>query len=262
MQLRIAGLSPDIKNEDLMPLFTKIGIIEFVTVIRDITSGTSRGYAIAKLPDDRAGQEAINKLNGSFIKGSRVTVSHMPETMPGEMEFREWLAGNASMVLRRIGVRAGQTVLDFGCGPGIFTIPAAEIAGNKGAVIALDVRPQPLERVREKALAAGLDNIKSALVESPDLSTGLSSGSVDVILVFDMLHTVTNKQWLFLELHRVLKTDGFLSIFPMHLGTTELLGIVKGSQLFSLRDIVSAPGYQSPSEVVNLIKCPIVKNFV
>jgi len=254
VQLRITGLSPDIKDEDLMPLFAKIGVVEFVTVVRDIASVKSKGYAVAKLPDDGAGQEAINKLNGSFIKGSRVTVSQMPETMPGEMEFREWLADNASMVLRQIGVRAGQTVLDFGCGPGIFTIPAAEIVGDVGAMIALDVRPQPLERVREKALAAGLDNIRTTLEEGPDLSTGLPSESVDVIMVFDMLHTVTDRQGRFLELHRVVKTDGFLSIFPMHLGTAELLDIVKRSKLFSLRDIVSAPGYQSPSEVVNLIK--------
>jgi len=254
MQLRIAGLSPDTVNEDLIPLFTTIGIVEFVTVIKDITSGKSKGYAIVKISDTRAGQEAINKLNGSFIKGSRITISQMPETMPGEMEFREWLADNASMVLREVGLRVGQTILDFGCGPGIFTIPAAEIAGENGVVIAIDVRPQPLERVREKAMNAGLKNIRTVLVESPDLSTGLPNESTDVILVFDMLHSVTDRQGLFLELHRVLKTDGFLSIFPMHLGTGKLLDIVTKSQLFSLRDIFSSPGYHSPSEVANLIK--------
>lgn len=254
MQLRIAGLSLDTVNEDLMPLFTTIGIVEFVTVIRDIISRRSKGYAIVRMLDDQAGQESINKLNGSFVKGRRIIVSQMPETIPGEMEFREWLIDNACMVLRKVGLRAGQTILDFGCGPGIFTIPAAEIAGENGAVIALDVRPQPLERVREKAMDAGLNNIRTVLVENSNLSIELPNESADVVLVFDMLHTVTDKQGLLRKLQRVLKTDGFLSIFPMHLGTVTLLDIVNKSQLFSMRDMLSAPGYHSPSEVVTLIK--------
>jgi len=254
VQLRIAGLSPDTVDEDVMPLFTTIGKVEFVTVIRDITSGKSKGYAIVKVSDNRAAMEAINKLNGSFIKGSQIAVTQMPETMPGEMEFREWLADNAGMILREIGLRPGQTILDFGCGPGIFTIPAAEIAGENGAVIAVDVRPQPLEHVREKAMNAGLNNIRTVLAEGSSLSTGLSNESTDAILVFDMLHSVTDKQKLFLELHRVSKPNGLLSIFPMHMGTDKLLDIINKRRFFFLRDILSAPGYHSPSEVVNLIK--------
>ena len=114
MQLRIGGLSPDTVNEDLILLFTNLAVYEFVTVIRDIISGKSKGYAIAKIPDNESAQEAINKLNGSLVKGSRITVSQMPETIPGEMEFREWLADNAITVLKEIGLRPGQTILDFG----------------------------------------------------------------------------------------------------------------------------------------------------
>jgi SAM-dependent methyltransferase len=256
MQLRIARLSPDTVNEDLIPLFTNSGVCEFVTVIRDIISGKSKGYAIIKMPDNQAAQEAINKLNGSLVKGSRIMVTRMPDTIPGEMEFREWLAENAGMVLKKVGLKAGQTILDFGCGPGIFTIPAAQIAGENGAVIALDVRSQPLERIREKGANAGLKNIKTLLLEGPNLNTGLADESVDVILVFDMLHSVADRPGLFLELHRVLKENGFLSIFPMHMGTETALKMVTESRLFFLRDILSAPGYPSPSEVVNLNSLP------
>jgi len=140
------------------------------------------------------------------------------------------------------------------CGPGIFTIPAAEIAGVKGIIHAFDVRSQPLERVRGKAENAGLTNIRTILAENSSLSTGLQDESADVILVFDMLHTVTDKEGLFRELQRVLKKNGFLSVFPMHLGTVRLLEIIEQSHLFCLRDRFSLPGYRSPSEVVNFIK--------
>ena len=121
MQLRIGGLSPDTVSEDLIPFITNLGVFEFVTVIRDVASGKSKGYAIVKIPDNESAQEAINKLNGSFIKGSRISVSLMSETIPGEMEYREWLAYNAGTVLRTVGLRAKHTILDFGCGPGNLT---------------------------------------------------------------------------------------------------------------------------------------------
>jgi 2-polyprenyl-3-methyl-5-hydroxy-6-metoxy-1,4-benzoquinol methylase len=254
MQLRVSGLSLDTVNEDLMPLFSAIGTVELITVIRDIISGKSKGYAIVWIPNNRVAMEGVSKLNGTIIKGSQITVSRMPEIMPGEMEFREWLADNANTVLREIGLREGQTILDYGCGPGIFTIPAAEIAGAKGTVYAFDVRPQPLERVRGKAENAGLTNIRTILAENSSLSTGLQDESTDVILVFDMMHAVIDKQGLLKELHRVLKKNGFLSVFPMHLGTVRLLEIIEQSHLFCLRDRFSLPGYRSPSEVVNFIK--------
>jgi D-arabinose 1-dehydrogenase-like Zn-dependent alcohol dehydrogenase len=43
--------------------------------------------------------------------------------------------------LKAAGLEPGQKVLEVGCGPGHFTIPAAEIVGDKGSVLALDVNP-------------------------------------------------------------------------------------------------------------------------
>jgi 2-polyprenyl-3-methyl-5-hydroxy-6-metoxy-1,4-benzoquinol methylase len=255
MQLRISGLSSDTVSEDLMPLFSRIGTVELVTVIRDIISGKSKGYAIAWILDYQVAMEAVDKLNGTIIKECRITVSRMPEIMPGEMEFREWLADNAITALREIGLREGQTILDYGCGPGIFTIPAAEIAGREGIIHAFDVRSQPLEQVYEKAKSVGLTNVRTILAENSSLSTGLQDESADVILVFDMMHTIADKQGLLKELNRVLKKNGFLSIFPLHIGTTRMLEIIEQSSLFCLRDRFSLHDYQSPSEVVNFFKC-------
>ena len=156
MQIRISGLSIDTVSEDLFHLFSTIGTIEMITVISDIFSGRSKGYAIAWIPDSRVALQAIIELNGAVIKGNRITVSQLPETMPREMEFREWLVDNASTVLREIGLREGQTILDYGCGPGTFTISSAEIVGEKGVVHALDIRSQALKHILEKARSAGL----------------------------------------------------------------------------------------------------------
>ena len=52
----------------------------------------------------------------------------------GDFRFKRWLDNHASEVLAEIGVKKSQTVLDFGCGSGTYTIPAAKIVGTDGKV--------------------------------------------------------------------------------------------------------------------------------
>jgi len=40
--------------------------------------------------------------------------------------LRDWLNGKAQELLRRIGLKRGQRVLDFGCGRGNYAIPRAQ----------------------------------------------------------------------------------------------------------------------------------------
>jgi len=69
------------------------------------------------------------------------------------------LESQALEVLEKIGIRRGQTVLDFGCGYGIYTIPAAKIVGEQGRVYALDKDKEALDDLMRKAESAGLRNI-------------------------------------------------------------------------------------------------------
>ena len=46
-----------------------------------------------------------------------------------EQQFKAWLEANAHSVLERVGIAKGHTVLDYGCGTGVYTIPAARIVG-------------------------------------------------------------------------------------------------------------------------------------
>jgi len=107
-------------------------------------------------------------------------------------------------------VQEGQTFLDYGCGTGDFTIPAARIVGTEGKVYALDYFPRQLEIVEEKSEKAGLTNIETILSDS---KTGLPDESVDVIWMCDVLHEVKERREVLEELHRVLKREGFLAIY-------------------------------------------------
>jgi SAM-dependent methyltransferase len=240
---------------DVKKIFPEVCRPKSVTIIRDIESGKSKGFAIVKVPSEEEGEEAIRCLNGTILGGRNIVVRRMPETLPGEMEFREWLAGHASEVLMHVGVSQAQTVLDYGCGSGTFTIPGAKIVGERGRVYAFEARSDLLERVREKTREAALSNIVAVLSDSSKPSIDLPDERVDIALVYDVMHEIKNRQGLLQELHRVLKIDGILSVFPMHMGTENFLGVMRECGLFCLRNHYSPPGFKAASEILNFNKC-------
>lgn len=255
MQLYVGGLSNDTKEENVVELFSSICPVQLVTIIRDIESGKSRGFAIVKTLSQENGQEAIRQLNGTMLRGAQVMVRKMPETLPGEMEFREWLTEHPSEVLRRVGIREGQTVLDYGCGSGTFSIPSARIVGKEGRVYALEVRPKMLEHVKEKAGSEGLTNVVTVLLDRSKPNTGLQDDIVDAILIYDVMHEIDDRVGLLQELYRVARRGSFISIFPMHIGSERVLYIMKECNLFYFRDRYGPSGYKVASEILNFYRC-------
>ncbi len=255
MQLRVSNISEDTTEADIEKIFNRFYPSQLVTIIRDIESGKSKGFAIVKIPSEEKGEEAIRYLNGTILQGRAIVVRKMPETLPGEMEFREWLTEHATEVLINVGVIWGQTVLDYGCGSGIFTIPSSRIVDIKGKVYAFEARSDQLERVIEKAKEAALGNIITVLSDSPKSIIDLPDKCIDIILVYDMMHEVKDRHGLLQELHRVLKREGILSVFPMHMGTENFLEIMKEYGLFDLRNRYSPPGFKTASEILNFNKC-------
>jgi ubiquinone/menaquinone biosynthesis C-methylase UbiE len=127
--------------------------------------------------------------------------------------FHETLYGlfvNPFEKLNAAEVRQGKRVLEVGCGPGYFTIPAAEIVGAKGHVNALDINPAAVEYVRRKVQRLGKKNIDVMLAGAG--ATGLPEGSVDVAFLFGVIHAFPNLHEVFTEMHRALKPNGKLSI--------------------------------------------------
>jgi len=123
--------------------------------------------------------------------------------------------------LKGVGIRKGQVVLDFGCGSGTYTIPAAKIVGEQGRVYALDKDGKTLDELMQKAELAGLKNIER-IETSGELKFGLADGSIDLILLFDVFHSyyfpqADDRRRLLEEIYRILKWDGFISVWPKHM---------------------------------------------
>ena len=103
--------------------------------------------------------------------------------------------------------------IDLGCGPGFFTLPLAELVGQTGSVIAVDVQQEMLDRVRARTETAGLLSrirFHHSGLEGPGVL-----GPADFALAFWMLHEVPEKPTFLRQVHDSLKEGGtFLLVEP------------------------------------------------
>jgi ubiquinone/menaquinone biosynthesis C-methylase UbiE len=134
---------------------------------------------------------------------------------------RQWLNGSCHHFLRKAGVAEGQQVLDFGCGSGNYTIPAARIVGRRGVVYAVDKDSKALDRLVTRAKSENLFNIRRVgVADNGDIP--LRSASVDCVLLYDVLHggyfpDESDRRSTLRELRRVLRRGGWVSFYPTHL---------------------------------------------
>ncbi len=145
-------------------------------------------------------------------------------------KFRDLLI-SPNKKLADTGLKSGFHVLDYGCGPGSFSIAAALLVGPQGKVYTVDINPLALRMVRKTSLKKGLKNIETIQTER---DTGLESNCVDAVLLFDTFHDLSDPGGVLMELYRVLKPSGILVFSDHHIAETEILRGVTESGLFRL----------------------------
>ena len=105
-------------------------------------------------------------------------------------------------------VGPGMTVLDSGCGTGLFTLAMARMVGPQGRVIALDIQPESLAMVEDKAERAGLiPVIETRKCERDDIG---DIPACDFALAFYMVHEVPDLDAYFARISQCLEPDGVL----------------------------------------------------
>jgi len=134
-------------------------------------------------------------------------------------------------VLKEVGIKPGFRVFDYGCGPGSYTVPLAELVGSSGEIYCLDIHPLAIKKVQSITSSRGLPNVKT--IQS-GCDTGLPDNSVDVVLLYDTFHVLSQPDEVLQELHRVLKPNGILSFSDHHMKEEEILSKVTIGNLFKL----------------------------
>ncbi|MDD4997412.1 MAG: class I SAM-dependent methyltransferase [Syntrophales bacterium] len=132
-------------------------------------------------------------------------------------------------MLQEAGIRSGMTVLDFGCGPGSFSMAASRLVGSEGLVYALDNHPLALETVRRNMNKKGFKNILP--LSGEDLAN-VPNESIDMALLYDVVHDLSDPCPVLTELQRVMKPNGALSIRDHHLKEGPLVSRITSSGFF------------------------------
>ena len=115
--------------------------------------------------------------------------------------------------LEKMPLKEGMVVVDYGCGPGRYTLPVAKLVGPESKVFAVDIQPLAISTVRKKMASEALTN-----------------------LLIDTFHMIKDRDALFHEIHRILKQDGILFMDPGHMKISRAREIVESTDLFTIAE--------------------------
>lgn len=130
------------------------------------------------------------------------------------MRIMEWVHPYAEKRVSSFGIREGMTIIDYGCGPGRYTVPMAQIVGEQGKVIAVDLVKIAGEEVENRAQKYGLHNVQFKLAQGYD--SKVDTGIADMVVALDMFFMVESPTEFLTELSRISKKDGILVIDDGH----------------------------------------------
>jgi ubiquinone/menaquinone biosynthesis C-methylase UbiE len=130
-------------------------------------------------------------------------------------ENENWLKKYSEKVLTEVGIKKRQAVLDFGCRTGNYTIPVARIVGDDGYVYALDNNKKSLDELMQRAKSNRLKNIKR-IDTTKEAKIPMPDESVDVVLLYDVIHLVKDRKKLFDDVYRIARNNALISVLPKH----------------------------------------------
>ena len=110
-------------------------------------------------------------------------------------------------------IRAGDTVLDLGCGAGADACIAALLVGVRGRVIGVDITPAMVQKARRNVRLAGLINV--TVCEADVAYLPLPDGCIDTVISNGSINLAPDKARVFGEARRVLRPGGRLQFADM-----------------------------------------------
>jgi predicted methyltransferase len=93
-------------------------------------------------------------------------------------------------VMDLLGIAPGKSTADIGAGSGWFTVRAAKRVGGSGVIYAVDINPEAIRHVSDRAQKEHLQNVKTILSKPDDPL--LPPNSVDAVLLLKTYHEIAH----------------------------------------------------------------------
>jgi ubiquinone/menaquinone biosynthesis C-methylase UbiE len=145
-------------------------------------------------------------------------------------------------LLDEFDIQKGQTVIDFGCGPGSYIAKASRLVGDSGKVLAVDIHELAIKAVGKRALKENLTNVTGYVAENGICP--LADNTSDIIYALDMFHMVSDPGSFLTELNRISRSDGVLFIDDGHQSREE-----------SKEKIAASGSWDIVDEKIRYMKC-------
>jgi ubiquinone/menaquinone biosynthesis C-methylase UbiE len=116
--------------------------------------------------------------------------------------------------VEHFGIKKGQTVIDYGCGPGRYVFKASDKVSSTGIIYAVDIHEMAITSVENIIVKEGLNNVIPVLAKG--YSVAIPDHAADLIYALDMFHMVADPDSFLKELHRLSKKDGQLILESGH----------------------------------------------
>lgn len=126
-----------------------------------------------------------------------------------ESRFYQRISGT-STTLDRLGLRAGQRILEIGPGPGRLLIPAALRVQPGGEAVGIDIQPGMIDRLKHRATEGGIENLTVILGDATQQY--VDQASFDLVFLVTTLGEIPDRAAALLQSYRALKPGGMLSI--------------------------------------------------
>jgi len=142
--------------------------------------------------------------------------------------IRRWLQNPKKILSPH--VKSGMSVMDFGCGPGFFTIDMAQMVGSSGQVSAVDLQDGMLRKVENKIRTTELEK-RVRLHQCKNSSIGISE-TVDFVLAFYVVHEVPEQEMFYTELKSMMRPNGVVLLVepPFHVSKKAFRESLKKAQ--------------------------------
>jgi arsenite methyltransferase len=119
-------------------------------------------------------------------------------------------SSQGARVIESLAIAPGSSLADLGAGGGHFTMLLARATGPGGRVYAIDINPEFLDFIRERASGEGISNVEC--VRGTFTDSGLPAGSADLVFARCVFHDIQDRAAYFTRLRTVLKPGGRVAI--------------------------------------------------
>ena len=179
-----------------------------------LTSSCGQAQSPAAGDADYLGPVGIEA--GRFPEPSRPVAPVVSDRWQNE-DVRERV-GEAARVMEWMSIRPGMTVADIGAGAGYYTAQLSARVGAQGRVLAQDVVPEYLVRLRQRAVREGWTNVSVGLGAPGD--PRLPPLSTDAALLVHMYHEIERPYALMANLIPALRPGARVGIVDVDDATT------------------------------------------